>query len=161
MTGNKEKEQSLYSICKDAFAIANDNGKLKDVAVNMDDAVRIVLGMTDIDEFGKDWVFEKTIRTYLCVIANELGFRSGRYGAGVYFSKNIDHEKVSQALVDNAVAKANQMQKSADEMIDLHNKKFDPNCEMSGQSAFDDVDMTMYEEMNLDDMIDFVLGIAK
>lgn len=160
MTGNKEKEQSLYSICKNAFAIANDSGKLKDVAVNMDDAVRIVLDVTDIDEFGKEWVFKQMVKIYLCTIANELGFRSGKYGTGVYFSRNINHEKISQALVDNAVAKANQMQESANDMIELHKKKFDPNSEMSGQGAFDDIDMTMYEEMTLDDMIDFVLGIG-
>ena len=161
MTGNKEKEQSLYKICKNAFAIANDSGKLKDVAVNMDDAVRIALGMTSIEEFGKDWVFKQMVKAYLCVIANELGFRSGKYGKGVYFSRNINHEKVSQALVDNAVEKANRMQASAEDMIELHQKKFAPNSEISGQGAFDDVDMTLYEEMTLDDMIEFVLGIAQ
>lgn len=158
MTGNKE--ESLYTICKKAFAMANENGKLKDVAVNMDDAVQNVLKMTDIDEFGKDWVFERFVKIYLCIIANDLGFRSGKYGAGVYFSKTINQEKISQALVDNIRSKADSMQASADEMAELHEKKFSPESKTSGQIAFADIDMTPYEEMTMDDMIDFILGKA-
>lgn len=158
MTGNKE--DSLYAVCKQAFVITNEGGKLKDVAVNMDDAARLVLKMTSVDEFGKEWVFERIVKIYLSIIANELGFRSGRYGKGVYFSKYIDHEKISEALVDNIREKADRLRASADEMAEIHEKKFSKDSDISGQMAIENIDMSMYEEMTMDDVIDFILGKA-
>lgn len=148
---------SLYQFCTMAVNVALEESLLSGNAFVIDDAVKKVKEITTKGEYSKDWLFERLIRSYISVYANQLNMASGIKGQGVYFKRDIMNEGVSMQLVINAQDDARSRVENASQLLDSHNKRFVKGG-MSGQNAFDfdDDTLTLYEEATIQDLIDIM-----
>ena len=148
---------SLYQFCTMAVNVALEESLLSGNAFVIDDAVKKVKEITTKGEYSKDWLFERLIRSYISVYANQLNMASGIKGQGVYFKRDIMNEGVSMQLVINAQDDARSRVENASQLLDSHNKRFVKDG-MSGQNAFDfdDDTLTLYEEATIQDLIDIM-----
>ncbi len=153
-----DKERtSLYQFCTMAVNTALEESLLSGNAFVIDDAIEKVKEITHKSEYSKEWLFERLIRSYISVYANQLNMASGIKGQGVYFKRDIMNEGVSMQLVINAQIDADRREDLAQELKESHNKRFVKGG-MSGQNAFDfdDNTLTLYEEATIQDLIDIM-----
>lgn len=153
-----EDNKSLYQICKDATDSAISKGVAGIDGIIIDEIVREIKSCTDISVYSKKWLFTRLVRSYVAVCAADRGYRSGRKGEGVYFSKDIMHEGVSLQLVQNAEKLTEQHKVISDDMRDKHNVRFEKGCEISGQMAINESGNGYYTEMTLEDLVEIMLG---
>lgn len=153
---NKDRT-SLYQYCQLAVNTSLDESILSGDAFVIDDAIEKVKELTSKGEYSKDWLFERLIRSYISVYANQLNMASGIKGQGVYFKRDIMNEGVSMQLVINAQDDARSRVEKATQLLDAHNKRFVRGA-MSGQNAFEfnDDALTLYEEATIQDLIDIM-----
>lgn len=161
-----EENKTLWKASAEATDKAISKGVFGGLdAVVIDNIVDDAFDCINPAEYNKEWLIKKVIRSYICIYAASLGYKSGMKGKGVYFSEDIMHEGVSLQLVQNEEQLAKSYVQKAESMKANHEVRFNKNCEISGQGAFDtsntDLNLdSIYTEMTITDLINLILGAS-
>ena len=154
-----EDSKTLWKKCEEATDKAISKGVLGGLdAVVIDDIEEDVFDCINLAEYNKEWLARKVIRSYIAVRAASLGYKSGIKGRGVYFSENIMHEGVSLQLIQNEDQTAKHYEQKTEAMMANHEVRFSKTCDMSGQTAMDMDNGSIYTEMTIEDLIDLIIG---
>lgn len=152
MEGNK----SLFKICQDAINQAIAESCVGDIGFLVSDAVKIAKQNTHEYDYTKAELLEKVIRQYVAIAAAMIGYRSGRKGEGAYFDEETMNRSVASQLVINAKDDAKAHAAKADNLSEQFETRFSTKAVIDGQLTMDFALNTVFEEMTVDRLIDFM-----
>ena len=151
-----EKDKSLYQFCQQAVdqTIANN---MYYGGIAIDKVVENLNDLTSAVEWPKDFLYNIVVRTYIAIIANQVGMRAGSKRKGVYFSENTENKAIVGGLYRNESDLAASYSEKAEE---LKEKYLILEKTTDGQMGFQDPDMNILEERSVEWLSDYIKELS-